>query len=131
MTGRFPEDLLVAVFHLVGSDTRLVDDVRLANAFDEASRGGSSLFTRFRKHPQYQYCRMLSEALQTLALGGSITHETTALQYFHVSKHVAGAYGRVKVEGLLEDEQAQVRSVAAAIRFAFGVRQEHQQQGAS
>ena len=34
----FPEDIVMATLHVVGSNIRLVDDERLANAFDEMAK---------------------------------------------------------------------------------------------
>lgn len=119
-TKMFPEDIVIATLHAVGSETKLVDDERLATAFDKAAQE-CPLFSPFRKHPQYGYSRLLSEALQTLDLGGGIVRDNAPLQYFRVSKHVVGDYGKSKW-GLLQSpaEKKAVRKVAETIRSVFG-----------
>ncbi len=123
VTELFPEDLLIATLHLVGDDVTLVDDKRLAGAFDKAAKECPQLFERFRQHPQYHYSRLLSEALQTLDLGGGIIRDNAPLQHFRVWRYVAGDYGKSKLDLLNTEQVEAVRNVAERIRSLFRVRQ--------
>lgn len=114
----FPEDILTATLCVVGDAVRLIDDERLAEIFDKAAQNWP-LFGKFRKHPQYNYSKLLSETLQTLDLGGSIVRDNAPLQYFRVSKHLSGKYGKAKLASLQADEAKAVHQVADEILSVF------------
>lgn len=118
MSGLFPEDIVMATLHVVGSNIRLVDDERLAKVFDEMATE-YAIFEKFRKHPQYNYSKLLSETLQTLDLGGGILRDNAPLQYFRVSAHLAGEYGRAKLDKLQPDEAEAVRKLSKKIISEF------------
>ena len=114
----FPEDIVMATLHVVGSNIRIVDDERLANVFDEMAKE-HPIFEQFRKHPQYNYSKLLSETLQTLDLGGGILRDNAPLQYFRVSAHLAGEYGKAKLDKLQPADEKAVRKLSEKIISEF------------
>lgn len=119
ITQVMPEEVVVAILHKVGSDTRLVDDERLAAIFDEAAERYPALMGAFAWHPQYHYSKLLQETFQLLDLGGSIVRENAPTKYFRAAPRTAGAYGETKYERLSGDEQRIVDEIANRIREVF------------
>jgi hypothetical protein len=117
-THLLPEEILVAVLHKVGPNIRLVDDERLASAFNEAAEK-SAILRPFRWHPQYFFSQRLSNALQVLDLGGSIVRENAPTKYFTISRHTAGSYGETTFSSLAKDDQAAISDLADKLREAF------------
>jgi hypothetical protein len=115
-----PDDLLTAVLHKVGREARIVDDFELAKIFDRAAPTGVGEFVQFKLHPQYHFSKLLSDTLQVLDHGGSIIRENPAQQYFRVSPHAAGPYGKEKFDALDPNEQRLVAEIAKTIQQRFG-----------
>ena len=118
-TTSFPEDVLIAVLHKVGPRVRIADDQRLASLFDDAAAESKGNLAQFRSHPQYHYSDILSEALATLDLGGSIERKNAATKYFHISAQTAGAYGKRKFAELDSKDKAEVAELAKRLRDDF------------
>ena len=77
------------------------------------------LLNSSRKHPQYNYSKLLSETLLTLDLGGGILRDNAPLQYFRVSEHLAGEYGKTKLDKLQPEEVEAVRKLSEKITSEF------------
>jgi hypothetical protein len=115
-----PEELVLAVLHKVGTGIRIVDDVRLARIFNDASQRYKGQFSPFGWHPQYRYSKVLTDAFQALDHGGSIQRDNPASTYFSITPHTAGPYGTTIFEKLDDEEQRAVVDVAEQIRKIFG-----------
>ena len=114
------EDLLIAVLHKVGRESRLVDNFELAKIFNEfATKEEGSGFARLKWHPQYHFSKLLSDTLQILDHAGSIIRENPAQQYFRVSPHTAGPYGEEKFGSLDSKDQRLAEQIAQTIKEKF------------
>jgi len=111
----FPGEVLLAVLHRVGAGTRIAEDSRLVQLFDEAAREDPELFGPFAKHPFYPDSDGLTDALQALDLGSAIVRENAATGYFTVGARTRGEYGAGKFALLNESEQARVSRLAERI----------------
>ena len=118
-TGVSPEDLLLAVLHKVGTDVRLVNDVRLAALLNEMAQAAPDVFAEYAWHPQYHDSKTLRNALQVLDLGGTIIRENASIKNFRVAPRVAGEYGKKKFESLDESAREAVAQLAERIKEQF------------
>ena len=116
-----PDDLLIAVFHKVGREARILDDFELAKIFNDAALKDAGGFSQFKWHPQYHFSKSLSDTLQVLDHAGSIIRENPAQRYFKVSEHTAGPYGKAKFDELDPNEQRLADALAQTIRERIGV----------
>jgi hypothetical protein len=118
-TELFPEEVLLAVLHKVGRDVRVAEDRMLVTLFDRAAKAHPELFGSFAKHPYYPDSRGLTEALQTLDLGGAVIRENAATGYFKVGPRTCHDYGASKFNALHPHEQEIVTKLAEQIRKQY------------
>lgn len=119
-----PENLVVAVLHKVGTETRLTDDVRLAFHFNNMAKQYPDVFGEFAWHPQYHDSRILRMTLQNLDLGGGILRENASIKRFRVSGRVGGNYGEAVFQALPDGFKGPVETLSEAIRNEFAVASE-------
>jgi hypothetical protein len=118
-----PEDVLIATFHKVGKDVRLIDDERLSSVLNEAAREASgSPFVAFKWHPRYRYSRLLGDTLQNLDHAGSIVRENASQGYFKATPHTVGPFGESVYSSLDDAQRRAVDEVAERLRQVFGDR---------
>lgn len=114
-----PEELLVAILHRVGTDIRIVDDFRLAEIFNDAAKKFGPPFSQFAWHPRYRYSKRLSESLQAMDDGGSISRDNPATDYFSVTRHTAGSFGENLYNKLSPRDKQAVDEIVNGIKTAF------------
>ena len=118
----FPEEVLLAVLHKVGSSkVRIAEDRTLVQIFNEASIASPDLFGSFSKHQFYPDSDGLSDALQALDLGGAIIRENAATGYFTVGPRTCGDYGAKKFNSLSLTDQEKITRLAERIFQAYDV----------
>lgn len=119
-THLLPEEFLVAVLHKVGPTVKIVDDFRLAKIFNDAAEEHRGPFRQFAWNSQYRYSKRLSESLQALDDGGSITRDNPANDYFVVTEHTVGPFGESLFSQLPEEQRKTIEVIAAQIQQTFG-----------
>ena len=117
-----PEDLVVAVFHLLKDEKIIVvDDERFSKLFHDVSSENPA-FRKFSRHPIYHDSSFLDDIIHTLDMGGVIHRFNADAELIQPTRLALGDYGRSRYDALDSPLQEIVKNIAERVCDVFTAR---------